>query len=130
MESENRANLTLVPLLYEGLFQLDQSFQPQPVLCESWQESEDGLSWTFTLKGGITFSDGTPLTARHAADSINAARALTRYAARLAGVTGAAGDDGLTLTVTLSAPNGRCPPCWTSPSIWSGRARGSAPAPM
>lgn len=109
VESENRANLTLMPLLYEGLFQLDQSFQPQPVLCESWQESEDGLSWTFTLKGGVTFSDGTPLTARHAADSINAARLSPRYAARLAGVTAVTGDDGLTLTVTLSAPNGALP---------------------
>ena len=105
----NRANQTLLPLLYEGLFQLDGAFEPQPLLCQSWQESEDGLSWTFTLKSGVTFSDGTPLTARHAADSLNAARQSERYAARLAGLTGASGDEGLTLTVTLSAPNGALP---------------------
>ena len=33
--AENRANLTLVPLLYEPLFQLDGSFQAVPVLCQS-----------------------------------------------------------------------------------------------
>jgi len=34
--ARNRANLTLVPLLYEPLFQVDESFQAQPVLCESY----------------------------------------------------------------------------------------------
>ena len=109
VESANRTNLTLMPLLYEGLFRLDPAFQPESVLCRNYTVSEDGLTWTFTLQSGVTFSDGTPLTARHAADSILAARASARYAARLSGVTGAQAAGELSLTVTLSAPNGALP---------------------
>ena len=50
----NRANLTLSPLLYEGLFQVDESFQAVPVLCERWSASEDLLTWTFTLRAGLS----------------------------------------------------------------------------
>ena len=34
-----------------------------PALAESWEVSEDGLTWTLHLYEGITFSDGTPVTA-------------------------------------------------------------------
>lgn len=35
----------------------------QPELAESWEPSADGLSWTFTLRQGVTFSDGEPFNA-------------------------------------------------------------------
>lgn len=38
-----------------------------PYLAESWEMSEDGLTWTFHMKPGITFHDGTPLTAQDVA---------------------------------------------------------------
>jgi hypothetical protein len=60
----NRANLTLVPLLYEPLFEVDERFQAQPVLCESSSVDESGLVWTFTLRSGVVFSEGTPLTGK------------------------------------------------------------------
>jgi peptide/nickel transport system substrate-binding protein len=34
-----------------------------PYLADSWTVSEDGLDYSFTLRDGVTFSDGTPLTA-------------------------------------------------------------------
>lgn len=106
----NRANLALAPLLYEPLFQLDASFQAQPVLCQSYTASGDGLTWTFTLRSGVTFSDGTPLTGQAVADALNTARgAESRYASRLSGVTGVEASGENTVTITLSRPNGNLP---------------------
>lgn len=106
---ESAVNQELTGLVYQGLYELDNTFTPQPVLAQSAAVSEDGLTWTFTLKPGAVFSDGTPLTAYHAADGLNAARAAPLYAQRLAGLTGAAAADDGALAVTLSAPNGNLP---------------------
>ena len=37
--------------------------EPVPMLAESWESSEDGLTWTVTLKPDLTFQDGTPCDA-------------------------------------------------------------------
>ncbi|MCU0511171.1 MAG: ABC transporter substrate-binding protein [Anaerolineae bacterium] len=48
----------------EGLVRSDfVSGEPTPGLAESWTISEDGLTYVFTLRGGLTFHDGTPVTA-------------------------------------------------------------------
>jgi peptide/nickel transport system substrate-binding protein len=39
------------------------TFDVQPAIAQSWQMSPDGLTWTFVLKNGLTFSDGTPIDA-------------------------------------------------------------------
>ena len=107
--AENRANLALSSLLYEPLFELNAAFEAEGVLCDNWTVSEDGLIWTFSLHPGITFSDGTPLTGEIAAAAVNTARtAPSRYVSRLSGIS-AVSAEGLTLTVTLSAPNGDLP---------------------
>lgn len=41
--------------LYGGLVRLDAAGQPQPDLAESWTVSADGLTYTFTLKPGLTY---------------------------------------------------------------------------
>src|SRR5688500_6449233 len=50
---------------YEGLIALDGAATDAyvPVLAESWEPSEDKSVWTFTLRGGVTFHDGSPMTA-------------------------------------------------------------------
>ena len=101
----DRVNLTLSPLLYQGLFELDPFFVAQPVLCESYVVSEDGLRWTFTLKTGVAFSDGTPLTAQIAASALETARTSSRYSSRLSCVTAFGVDEDGRLTATLSRPN-------------------------
>lgn len=43
----------------------------RPGLAESWEVSDDGLTWTFHLREGITFHDGTPFDAETAAWTLN-----------------------------------------------------------
>ena len=57
--------------LYEALTTLDGSGAIQPLLAESWTTSEDGLTWTFTLKEGATFQDGTAIEAKDVVWSVN-----------------------------------------------------------
>lgn len=108
----NRANLTLSPLLYEPLFSVDASFQAQPVLCQSFSVSEDKLVWTFTLRSGIRFSDGTPLDGQAVAAALELARSdRGRYQERLADVSSitASTEDPNQVIVTLRRPSGSLP---------------------
>jgi oligopeptide transport system substrate-binding protein len=52
-----------VSQLYESLTAVDPSLVVRPALAESWTVADDGTRVTFTLRDGLTFSDGTPLTA-------------------------------------------------------------------
>ena len=50
--------------IFEGLVGVEPgTADPAPLLAESWEQSEDGLSYTFTLKEGVTFHDGTDFNA-------------------------------------------------------------------
>jgi peptide/nickel transport system substrate-binding protein len=50
--------------LYEGLTRYAPgTAELEPALAESWTASEDGLTYTFTIRPGVTFHDGTPLDA-------------------------------------------------------------------
>lgn len=62
--------------LFEGLTAIDErSSLPVPAAAESWETSADGLRWTFHLRPGLRWSDGSPLTAPDFAWSLQ--RALT-----------------------------------------------------
>ncbi len=62
------APLKILGLVCDTLFAFDNNLQPQPVLVESWEQAEDGLKWTFKLKEGISFHDGTPFNAQELKD--------------------------------------------------------------
>ena len=58
--------------IYETLTYLPGgSLEPEPLLAESWEVSEDGLNYTFTLKPDITFTTGNPLNAEAVKFSID-----------------------------------------------------------
>jgi peptide/nickel transport system substrate-binding protein len=52
------------PLLYNSLLELDLDFKITPGLAVKWQGSSDGKEWTFSLREGVKFHDGTPLDAQ------------------------------------------------------------------
>lgn len=56
--------------VYEGLVQLNQDGEIEPGLAESWEVSEDNLTYTFQLAEDATFSNGEPFTAEDAKFSI------------------------------------------------------------
>jgi len=56
---------------YNALCQLDENLVPQPELAESWSPSPDAKEWTFKLREGVQFHDGTPFTADDAVWSMN-----------------------------------------------------------
>jgi len=50
---------TLTFLVYDGLTEIDQDYNKKPGLAESWEMSQDGRVWTFHLRKGVRFHDGT-----------------------------------------------------------------------
>jgi peptide/nickel transport system substrate-binding protein len=59
----------------EGLTKINVDGRVTPLLAESWVESPDGRSYTFTLRKGVTFSDGSPLDAEAVKFSFERAKA-------------------------------------------------------
>jgi ABC-type transport system substrate-binding protein len=51
-------------MMYDNLVRFNAKMQIEPALAESWTQSKDGLTWTFTLRKGIRFHDGTPFDAK------------------------------------------------------------------
>jgi peptide/nickel transport system substrate-binding protein len=95
--------------IFEGLTRFMADGSVVAGLAQSWDISEDGLTYTFMLHDGVTFHDGTTMDAEdvkfsldraRSEDSINAQKGLF---ADIADVTVV---DPLTVAVTLSQPNG------------------------
>jgi oligopeptide transport system substrate-binding protein len=62
MSRETRSH-QFVAQIYSGLTKFDSSLRVQPDLAAGWSISDDGMVYTFTLREGITFHDGTRITA-------------------------------------------------------------------
>src|SRR3712207_5569227 len=77
----------------------------EPSLAESWETSGDGLSWTFTLREGVTFHDGSEFDS---ADVVYSYRRIIdeelANSYRFANVTGVEAPDPQTVVITVSQP--------------------------
>ena len=125
MDVHKTNNDYMVPLnIFDRLFEIktnaDGSTELEKSLVEDYTVSDDGLTYDFTLRSGVTFSDGTPLTANDVKYTFTRMLALpdsvqTDYASAIAGaeavMDGTATDlegiqviDDTHFTVTLSNP--------------------------
>lgn len=98
---------TLFPLLWNGLTKTDESGEIVGDLAESWVASDDQLTWTFTLREGVAFSNGEPFTA----ESVVAAfeyylddETATQEKNKIAMISDVVAEDDLTVVFTLSEP--------------------------
>ncbi|SNT39898.1 ABC transporter substrate-binding protein [Rhodococcoides kyotonense] len=90
-------------------------------LASSWSASDDATSFTFVLRPGITFSDGSPLDATVVAENFNSLQALGPQAPAsrgpLTGYAGAEAIDDLTVRIDFTAPTAGFLSATASPSL-------------
>lgn len=95
--------------VFEGLTRFMGDGSVVPGLAESWEISDDGTVYTFTLHDGVTFHDGTTMDAGDVKFSLDRARAEDSTNAQkglFAGITDVSVVDPRTVKVTLDGPNG------------------------
>ena len=104
-----------------------EDMSPEPGLAESWETSDDGLTWTFDIREGVLWSDGEPLTAADIAFTysriIDGGPEASTWGSYLTSVTAAEAPDDTTVVLTLEKPNAVLPllPIPIVPEhVWSG----------
>jgi peptide/nickel transport system substrate-binding protein len=103
-------------LAFTGEFlTMDEDKQLKPWLAESWTSNADASEWTFKIKSGVKFNDGTPMTAKDVAatfnrlaDPKNKSNALSTLGGVLTTGNATAPDD-TTVVFKLDSPNGSFP---------------------
>ncbi|GGS09191.1 ABC transporter substrate-binding protein [Streptomyces aureoverticillatus] len=100
----------------ETLVTLDEDGDAEPALATRWKRVND-KAWTFTLRKGVTFHDGTPLTARAVARSLTEAAGAAPKPRILDGVDFKAEAKGGTVTVTTGEPDPLVPQRLSSPQL-------------
>jgi peptide/nickel transport system substrate-binding protein len=94
-------------LIYDTLYAMDENFMPQPQMAQGHEVSDDGLTWTFTLRDGLKFHDGEDVTGEDVVAS------LQRWGQRdgmgqalFAAIESLEAPDDKTIVMTLSEPYG------------------------
>jgi len=118
---------TLRYMQYDTLIEWTEIDTFEPGLAESWDVSDDGLVWTFKIREGVTFHDGTPCTAEDVAWSLNwtIENEIETFSFYLVNFAEIVALDDTTLQVTLSDPVGNMEYLliyvWILPrSVWEG----------
>ncbi len=94
--------------VYQHLVELDPKGQVIPVLATGYKVATDGLTYTFTLRSGVVFSNGDPLTAADVVYSLKRAvdpKSGYPYQSLVADVSSVSSPDNSTVVVTLSHPD-------------------------
>lgn len=110
------AGHTVAQAVYDPLTALDADGVAQPYLAESLTPNDDFTTWTIVLRPGVTFHNGTPLTAEAVVANLEAHRVSPLTSTALAPVSSVTARDELTVEVALSQP-------WVVfPSVLAGQA--------
>ncbi|WP_189021292.1 ABC transporter substrate-binding protein [Paenarthrobacter histidinolovorans] len=97
--------------VYDTLFKFDQDGVPQPNLASKSELSADGKTMTLTIKEGVKFQDGSPLTAKDVVFSIDRSRGADAtlkgptQASSLAAVAAVSSPDDKTVVISMKQPN-------------------------
>lgn len=128
------ATRTFAYLVYDTLISVDSEGNYQPQMLEGWEVSEDGMTYTFTLRDGLKFSDGTNVTANDAVASINRWWEVDSFGTRMKAATASIDVvDDKTFTLTLAREFGHVitalgKPSSNVPVIMPARLAESTPA--
>lgn len=108
-ESSGLADATVVRTMFEGLVGFDRELEVVPELATSWEVSDDVTTYTFELREGVTFHDGTTFNAEAAKtyyDWVLEPEGIgSRGRSALTGVESVEVMSPNTLRFTLGAPN-------------------------
>ncbi|MEV2237204.1 ABC transporter substrate-binding protein [Micromonospora sp. NPDC049891] len=110
--------LTAVHALYDTLLTFEGSDvgTPVPALAESYETSADAKTFTFKLRSGVTFSDGSPLTADDVVFSLNRLKNIKGSPAVTVSELSVSKTDDSTVVVTSATPNPNVPVVLAMPS--------------
>jgi peptide/nickel transport system substrate-binding protein len=105
-------------MIYDVLLTTDAQLNPRPQMAEGWTVSDDRLTWTFTLRPGLAFHDGTPVTAEDVVASIRRwARRVTAGQVLFTRVASFTATDARTVVLTLREPFGPVLEALSSPLL-------------
>ena len=101
------SSFAVLSQIYDGLIETNADLQVEPALAESWEVSGDGLTYTFTLREGVTFHNGRALTADdvvYSYERIMDEATGSPQASRFSQVSSAEAVDDTTVVFTLREP--------------------------
>jgi peptide/nickel transport system substrate-binding protein len=104
---DNTALFTLANV-YDGLLRVTKDGAGvEPALAAKWETSPDGLTWTFSLRPGVKFSDGSPLTSNDVKVSLDLARGGQRtvWKDNYKAIKEIQAPDPMTVKIVLTSPH-------------------------
>jgi peptide/nickel transport system substrate-binding protein len=94
-------------MVWDTLFAFDEKFEVKPQMVDTWSVSDDKLTWTFTLRDGLEWHDGKPVTAEDCIASIKRWGAKDSMGQKmLASVSGFEAVDAKTFKMKMKEPYG------------------------
>jgi len=91
-------------LMHDPLWERDENYEPIPWLAEKWEVSDDYTEWTFYLRDGLIFSDGSQLTAEDVKASFEYLGTSELWSGRTEQIESVEVIDPLTVKLTMVRP--------------------------